>query len=163
MNYCLALFMFLSIVTGVLQRKASVPPDRIHSLTQEPMDLVRFKAFVKSYFAAIASKDTIFLKNHTEFPIRDSDFGFYIRAGKRLSRIDATYYFRHLNIFFHSDEITAAQKKGEYRKALHEDNEYYLRLERPLKSNPDYLETYTWFFEKKENDFFFSTFKYESN
>jgi len=132
--------------------------------SHDSSDLAKFKTFVKSYFNAVGKGDTVFLRNHTIFPIKDSDFGGYISTGKNMPSISSKVYFSHLKIFYKPGEVSAALKDGDFMKELHSKNEYYLDLERPYKSGPaEYLETFRWFFVKKGNDFLFSTFKHEIN
>jgi hypothetical protein len=148
MNYFIAISFFFTIANGP---------------TQDSSDVARFKVFVKSYFAAVGKGDTVFLKTYTAFPIKNSDFGSYISIGNNMPSISPKVYFSHLKVFYKPLEISTALKDGDYQKELHMDNSYMLRLERPLKSDPDYLETFTWFFKKQGNDFMFSTFRHEVN
>jgi hypothetical protein len=163
MNHCLIYFVLLFGGNGVLQQQTCPLPYGVYSLQRDSSDLDKFKAFARLYFEAVAKRDTLFLKSHTIFPVRNSDFGLLTKSRKSLPNISSVYYFNHLDTFFPSKNVAAALKKGEFGKEPHQDKTYYLSWEAPLKDNPDLVETNSWFFEKRGDSFLFLRYKYDAN
>lgn len=118
-----------------------------------------FKAFADSFFAAVKKDDTVFLKAHVLFPIRNSTFSFFDDSLQYDGVVTASHFFKHLKQLFPADLMQEIRKKGEYVVWTHEGKtEYSVEIfdhVGGIDSNAK------WFFVKRGGTYYFKTFASE--
>jgi hypothetical protein len=151
--YYVLFFMLFLPGSGGGKQSVNTPFFAGPYLTRNPGDLANFKTFVISYFDAVEKGDTTFVKTHTKFPIKDSDFGSYLRPPKKLASISSNYFLGHLKLFFPAKFIAAAKRKGKGSGPSAFTNLYTFAYDEVNASNSDFLDSDAWDFEKKGNEF----------
>lgn len=111
-----------------------------------------FKAYIRTFVHAVEANDTAFIKTHTIFPITNSTIS--------RRKIDQKYFMRHLGDFFPMDLVKRIEKEGR------------IVVSKPTKIEKEFIVTiydttqgtdanYDWIFTRRQNDFYFVTFRAE--
>jgi hypothetical protein len=118
-----------------------------------------FRHFSDSFFSAVGSNDTGFIKAHVIFPITRSSF--YIFDSNLFDKkIYSRLFLTKLNVLFPNALIKRIKKEGMFFCSTKNKPKTY-QIE--LAENSGGIEAnYNWFFIQKEGHFFFVNFKSEA-
>jgi hypothetical protein len=149
---------------GKTPGKSSFPVETSTDVIKQPVgssELKEFKSFANRFFAAVKTKDTVFLKAHIVFPITHSSFLFYDHELNENTKIDARLLFKKLHKLFPDDLISKIAKKAEFGIFDHKGTSREYRIE--IMFNDGGVDSnVNWFFIKKQNVFYFTTFTAEA-
>lgn len=129
----------------------------------ETSDIGRFKEFIALFLRSISTNDTLFLKAHIKFPLKNSDFGAMITPGEenQLKSINKKFFFQHLKKFFPSSIMSDIQKDGSFSYNYRVPKPYYfLSLSQP--GDGDITVSYRWFFLEEGGVFYLTDFTIEA-
>lgn len=115
-------------------------------------ELKDFRAYLRIFVQAVSSNDTTFIKGHTIFPIVNST------ASSR--KIDQRYFMSHLRDFFPKDLIKRINKEGKcvIAKITNGERDFVVTV---YDTSQGTDANYSWMFIRKQNEFYFVTFRAE--
>ncbi len=159
------LFMILiglgcSCIGQVYQIK-NAPKDGANlSVRIDDKELLAFRKFADSFFLAVKKSDTIFLKKHILFPIKNSSFGNFNSKIKDNTKIDSKLFFKNLSKFFPKELLKFAEEGECFIDGDTESTrEYFISHSRDVDG---ITATCTWIFVKRMHVFYFQNFLAEA-
>jgi hypothetical protein len=131
-----------------------------HEFYFQKDSLEAFKAFSDSFFTAVKKGDTIFLKAHILFPIKNSTFSVFDQSLENVDAITEKMLFKRLHKLFPADYLKEIRTGGDYKISTHRGKtEYSITLyhhQGGVDSNAN------WFFVNKNGVFYFTLFYSEA-
>jgi hypothetical protein len=84
-----------------------------------------FHQFADSFFTAVRTGDTTYLKAHILFPIRNSSFSLLDESLENVEDITPAMFFKRLHHLFPSGYLKEIRARGDYRVATHGGKTFY--------------------------------------
>jgi hypothetical protein len=147
----ITLLLCLNICAPTSVLNASSLPRKFNQ-ADSASELKDFRAYLKVFVQAISSNDTTFIKGHTIFPIVNSTVS--------SRKIDQRFFMNHLRDFFPKDLIKRINKEGKcvIAKVTNGERDFVVTV---YDTSQGTDANYSWIFIRRQNEFYFVTFRAE--